>query len=141
MVQCHTAPQMSPTVKPFGNGSSGSTPYVAMPVIHAVPVMVGTTARYGPTCVSAIKRPVNTVTKMPAWRKSSFNFNLPLAYNAAIFAQVPVPHGERSSAPVHVAGLFQSKRLVETIAAFFKSALGVIAGADKMPMVTSRISG
>src|ERR1039458_3942792 len=42
-------PQISPTVKPSGNGSSGSTTYCAKPVIHACPESVGTTARYDPT--------------------------------------------------------------------------------------------
>jgi hypothetical protein len=40
----HYAPQISPTVKPLGNGSSGSTTYCANPVIHAWPDSVGTTA-------------------------------------------------------------------------------------------------
>ena len=53
--------QMSPTVKPSGNGSSASTTYWAMPVIHARPVIVGTTARYGPTVVASISRPVKMV--------------------------------------------------------------------------------
>ena len=35
---------MSPTVKPSGNGSSGSTTYWAKPVIHAVPVIAVTSA-------------------------------------------------------------------------------------------------
>lgn len=38
------APQISPTVNPLGNGSSGSTTYCAKPVIHACPERVGTTA-------------------------------------------------------------------------------------------------
>ncbi len=38
-------PQISPTTKPSGNGSSGSTTYCAMPVIHACPVISGITAR------------------------------------------------------------------------------------------------
>ncbi len=37
--------QMSPTVNPSGNGSSGSRTYCARPVIQAVPLSVGTTAR------------------------------------------------------------------------------------------------
>lgn len=37
--------QMSPTVKPFANGSVGSATYDANPVIQACPVMVGTIAR------------------------------------------------------------------------------------------------
>ena len=41
--------QISPTVKPSGNGSCGSTTYCAKPVIQAVPASSGTTARYGPT--------------------------------------------------------------------------------------------
>jgi hypothetical protein len=36
--------QISPMVKPLGNGSSGSTTYCAKPVIHACPDSVGTTA-------------------------------------------------------------------------------------------------
>ena len=36
--------QISPTVNPSGNGSSGSNTYCANPVIHACPEMVGTTA-------------------------------------------------------------------------------------------------
>ena len=37
--------QMSPTVKPSGNGSCGSTTYCAKPVIQACPPSSGTTAR------------------------------------------------------------------------------------------------
>lgn len=36
--------QMSPTVYPSGNGSVGSSTYVAIPVIQACPEMLGTTA-------------------------------------------------------------------------------------------------
>ena len=41
----------------------------------------------------------------------------PRAWSVAIFAQVPVPHGERSMAPVHVDGRFQSSVPVETTTA------------------------
>jgi hypothetical protein len=58
--------QMSPTVNPFGNGSSGSTTYCANPVIQACPESVGTTAAYGPTRVSSTNRPVKVVPSIPS---------------------------------------------------------------------------
>src|ERR1700683_265524 len=73
------APQISPTVKPSGKGSSGSTTYWAKPVIHAVPLSVGTTARYRPTCVSRTRQPVKIVPSIPSCGNASFNPSLPLA--------------------------------------------------------------
>src|SRR5437879_11328509 len=93
-------PQISPTVNPLGNGSSGSTTYCAKPVIQACPESAGTTAAYGPTRVSSSRRPVKTVPRMPSCTKSWPIGRAPLACSTAIFAQVPVPHGERSTAPV-----------------------------------------
>src|ERR1041385_983707 len=46
-----------------------------------------TTARYGPTFVSRIRRPVNVVPKIPSCTKSSFSASLPRACSVAIFAQ------------------------------------------------------
>ena len=50
-------------------------------------------------------------------------------------AQVPVPHGDRSSAPVHVDGRFQSSRPVETITAFRQSLSGEAGGPDSCAIV------
>src|SRR5260370_23234804 len=87
-------PQMSPTLKPSANGSSGSTTYWANPVIQACPESAGTTAAYAPTRVSSSRRPVNVVPRMPSWTKSSYSPRCPLACSAAILAHVSVPQGE-----------------------------------------------
>ena len=79
------------------------------------PLTVGTTAGYWPTCVSATSRPVKIVPRMPSWRNTSPTLNTPRAWSVAMRADVPVPHGERSMAPVHVAGLSQSSVPVETV--------------------------
>src|SRR6185503_4808678 len=47
--------------KPAGNGSSGSSRYCPIPVIHARPVISGTTAGRPPTSASATSRPVKRV--------------------------------------------------------------------------------
>ena len=57
--------QISPTVKPSGKGSDGSTEYWAIPVIQAVPLIVGTTAGTPPTVVVPIRRPTNSVPTGP----------------------------------------------------------------------------
>ena len=57
--------QISPTVKPSGKGSDGSTEYWAIPVIQAVPLIVGTTAGTPPTVVARIRRPTNSVPTGP----------------------------------------------------------------------------
>ena len=49
----------------------------------------------------------------------------PFAWSVAILAQVPVPHGDRSIAPVQVEGRSQSSLPVETVTAF---AVGVRRG-------------
>src|SRR5205085_9767715 len=134
-------PQISPTVKPFGNGSSGSTTYCAKPVIHACPEIVGTTARYGPTRVSSMRRPVKVVPRMPSCMKSRPNGSCPFAYIAAIFAQVPVPQGDRSSTPVHDCGRDQSSLPVETMTVFFRCAPAEDGGPEISAMVTPAIPG
>ncbi len=57
--------QMSPIVNPSGKGSDGSTEYWAIPVIQAVPLIVGTTAGTPPTVVFRIRRPTNSVPTGP----------------------------------------------------------------------------
>src|SRR5438270_2997348 len=120
------APQMSPKVKPSGKGSSGSTTYCAKPVIQAVPLSLGTTARKLPTRVSLSRQPVKIVPRIPSCGNGSLSRSLPLACSTAMRAQVPVPHGDRSIAPVHVLGLFQSSCPVETITAFLATAFGLV---------------
>src|ERR1035437_9919345 len=134
-------PQMSPTVKPFGNGSSGSTTYCAKPVIHACPESAGTTAAYGPTRVSSSRRPVNVVPRMPSWTKSSYSPSCPLACSAAILAQVPVPQGERSITPVQVSGRAQSSVPVETTTAFLRCASSREGGPESCAMLTPAMPG
>jgi hypothetical protein len=48
---------------------------------------------------------------------------------------VPVPHGERSIAPVHVAGRSQSSVPVETVTTFRIEFAGSWAGPDSWPIV------
>src|SRR5437016_1805049 len=118
----HVYAHRSPTVNPSGNGSSASSTYWLMLVIQALPVIVGTTAAYGPTLVSSTRRPVNTVPRIPSWRNGSPSLSLPRACSVAILAQVPVPHAERSSTPVHVSGRSQSNSPVEITTALRMSA-------------------
>src|ERR1039458_9501024 len=134
-------PQMSPTVKPLGNGSSGSSTYCAKPVIHACPESDGTTAAYGPTRVSSRRRPVNVVPRMPSWTKSSYSPSCPLACSAAILAQVPVPQGERSMTPVQVSGRDQSSVPVDTTTAFLRCASIRVGGPESCAMLTPAIPG
>ena len=65
----------------------------------------------------------------------------PRACSVAIFAQVPVPHGERSIAPVHVAGRSQSSCPVETITALRRSVVARRGGPESCAIVTSWIAG
>src|SRR4029453_13491649 len=109
---------------------SGSTTYVAIPVIHACPPSVGTTAAYFPTPVSSTSRPGKTVPNPPGCRKSWVSESFPFAYSVAIFAHVPVPQGERSITPVHVLGLFQSSSPVETTTQFCQSASSLSGGPE-----------
>ena len=132
---------MSPTVNPLGKGSSGSTTYWAKPVIHAVPARAGTAASTSPTFVSRTMRPVNVVPRTPSCTKSWPSGSSPLAHIAAILAQVPVPQGERSRAPVQVSGLFQSSLPVETMTVLRRWEPGLSGGAESWPIVTPRISG
>ncbi|GIT27512.1 MAG: hypothetical protein CM1200mP41_35560 [Gammaproteobacteria bacterium] len=67
--------------------------------------------------------------------------NRPLACNVAILALVPVPQGERSSAPFQVSGRFQSREPVDTTAAFLRVAFGFVAGPESTPMVISETAG
>src|SRR3989304_5735656 len=126
--------QMSPTVKPSGKGSSGSTTHEEKPVIQAVPVSSGTTARYGPTVVSSIRRPVKVVPRMPSWTKGSSRPSRPRAGSAAILAQGPVPHGERSMAPVQVEGLSQSSLPVDTVTTLRRLEVAAWGGPESWAM-------
>src|SRR4029077_7486812 len=103
---------------------------MAMPVIQARPLIVGTTALYEPTRACATSWPVNVVPRIPSCTKSWWNGSSPLACNAAIFAHVPVPHGERSRAPVQDEGRVQSSFPVETTTAFLRCDPGCVGGAD-----------
>ena len=53
---------------------------------------------------------------MPWWTKGASSASSPRACMQAMRAHVPVPHGERSSAPVHVAGSSDSWSVAMTIA-------------------------
>ena len=57
------------------------------------------------------------VPKIPSWRNSSSNDSSPFACITAIRADVPVPHGDRSMAPVQVSGRSQSNLPVDMITA------------------------
>src|SRR5262245_59635098 len=118
----------SPTVKPSGNGSSASTTYWLMPLIHALPLSVGTTAAYGPTDVSDTRQPVKTVPRIPSWRNGWPRPSLPRACSVAMRAHVPVPHADRSRAPVQVSGRSQSNGPVEITTALRMSASELCAG-------------
>ena len=104
-------------------------------MIQAVPVIVGTTAGPLPTRVSSTSRPVNTVPRIPSWRKSSPTASRPFAWRTAILAHVPVPHGDRSMTPVQVDGRAQSSAPVETVTTFRHELRGSCGGPDSCPMV------
>ena len=78
---------------------------------------------------------MNTVPRIPSWRNSSPRRSSPFAASVAIFADVPVPHGERSIAPVQVAGRSQSSVPVETVTTFRREFAGSWAGPESWPMV------
>ncbi len=84
---------------------------------------------------------MNVVPRMPSWTKSSSSASCPLAYITAIFAQVPVPQGERSSAPVQELGRDQSSLPVETTTVFLRCAPGARGGPESCAMVTPAIAG
>ena len=60
---------------------------------------------------------VKTVPRTPSCRNGWPSGNSPRACSVTIFAQVPVPHGERSSAPVQVDGRVTSSVPVDTTTA------------------------
>ena len=78
---------------------------------------------------------MKTVPRIPSWRKSSPTRRLPFAWRTAILADVPVPHGDRSIAPVQVAGRSQSSLPVETVTTLRRSFAGSCAGPDSCAMV------
>ena len=81
--------------RPPRNGSCGSKRSVASPVTNAVPRTCGTSAPSGPR----VSQPVNRLPVMLSCRQRSPNASCPRACSAAIIADVPVPHGERSYSP------------------------------------------
>src|SRR5215213_1375524 len=85
--------------KPAGKGSVGSSRYWPMPVIHARPVTSGITAGRPATSVSSTRRPVKRVPITDSCTNGWSSASSPRACSCAIRADVPVPHGERSSQP------------------------------------------
>eukprot|EP00964_Phaeocystis_antarctica_P083273 scaffold52377_cov72-Phaeocystis_antarctica.AAC.7 len=108
---------MSPTVYPSGNGSVGWQTTVEYWVIQACPRSVGTTPRTAPapapTVACPCSCPTNVVPTIDSWWKGVPSGSSPRACSAAMTAQVPVPHGERSSMPVHVSGRDHSRLLLD----------------------------
>ena len=80
----------------MGNGSVGSRTYCDVPVIHALPVIVGTTASSPATVVASTSRPMNGRSSRDVLMKSASSPSSPRACSWAIRALVPVPQGERS---------------------------------------------
>ena len=70
-----------------------------MPVIHARPVISGTIAGRPATVVSSATRPVKRVPITDSLTNGSPIASSPRACSWASRADVPVPHGERSSQP------------------------------------------
>ena len=89
--------------KPAGNGSSASSRYCPMPVIQARPVISGTIAGRPATVVSSATRPVKRVPITDSLTNASPTASSPRACSWASRADVPVPHGERSSQPGWIA--------------------------------------
>ena len=88
---------MSGSLKPSAKGSVGSTTSWWNPVIHARPVIAGTTASNVPTCARRATRPTKRVSiTLSATYSSPI---VPRASRTAIRAEVAVPVGERSSRP------------------------------------------
>ena len=127
-------------MNPSGKGSVSSTTYWAIPVIQPVPLRVGTTAGIPPTSVSSTSSPVHTVPMMLSWRNSSPRASSPLACITAIFAQVPVPHGERSKQPFQLSGRSQLGRPVDTVTALRRCA-SPTGGPESCEIDTPPISG
>ena len=100
-------PQMSPTVNPSGKGSSGSSDILRKASDPRLAEMSGPrrrTARRG-----LLDQAAGEYGAEDAFVEEVLvEAERPLAWSAAILAQVPVPHGERSIAPVQVAGRAQS---------------------------------
>ena len=69
------------------------------PVIHARPVISGTIAGRPATVVSSTTRPVKRVPITDSLTNASPTASSPRACSCASRADVPVPHGERSSQP------------------------------------------
>src|SRR4030095_12232165 len=82
---------------PPGNGSLGSRQSVPCPVIQARPGIAGAIAGVPATSVSAAMRPVKSVPMMDSWPNAPPTPSSPRAWRLARRAEVPVPHGERSS--------------------------------------------
>jgi hypothetical protein len=89
------------TRNPSGNGSSGSNTNWWNPVIYVLPVTFGITAGKTseplPTCVEAIAWPTKRVPMMLSVTNGFPRSSCPRVYRSATSAQVPVPHGDRST--------------------------------------------
>src|SRR5690625_3292219 len=85
--------------KPSGYGSVGSSMYWAVPVPHARPVTLGTTASRSPTLVVPTIRPTKREPMKDSLTKSVSTGSSPRAWSCAMRALVPVPQGERSNQP------------------------------------------
>ena len=70
-----------------------------MPVTHARPVKLGSTAGIPATSVVPSRRPVNRVPMKDSFTNSVCNGSSPRACSWAMRALVPVPQGERSNQP------------------------------------------
>src|SRR4029079_3282215 len=95
------------------------------PMIQPRPLTEGNTASYGPTRVTSLRVPVKVVPSRLSCTNSSPRANSPRACRAAMRPQVPVPHGERSSTPVHVIGSFRSTAPFGTMTVLRPDAHGV----------------
>ncbi len=80
---------------PNRNGSAGSNRRVESPVMNARPRMCGINSPSSP----GVSHPVNRPPVMLSCRHGCSNASEPRRCSAAITADVPVPHGERSYSP------------------------------------------
>ena len=104
-------------------------------------MIVGSTAGWSPIVVSPTSRPVNSLSMMLRWTKSSPIANWPRRCSAVIRALVPVPHGDRSSAPVQVRGSSGSNTICTVTAAVETGLVPVPPGASSVEVVIDTAVG
>ena len=87
-------------MNPVGKGSVGSTVTVRVPKTHPLPEMLGTMAGRPPTDVVPVTATANSLSIKDVATKREPGSARPRAARQASRAEVPVPHGDRSTRPL-----------------------------------------